>query len=172
MKLFSFILIFCSAHLLWSQSGSQAAQKTAQGFLKQNEQAIVSLGNAIPEDKYGWKPADGVRSVGEVLLHIAGGNYYLLMNAGITPPPTVDIMNIEKIQGKAKIIETVQASFKFLNDNLLSIKDSQLEDKVKFPWAEMSKHSVLYLLVDHTGEHKGQLIAYARSNSITPPWSN
>ena len=40
-----------------------------------------------------------------------------------------------------------------------------------FPWAEMSKQAVMFLLVDHTGEHKGQLIAYARSVGVTPPWS-
>jgi len=150
----------------------QATQKVAQSFLAQNEKAIVSLGNAIPEEKYGWKPAEGVRSVGEVLLHVAQGNYYLLMNIGIPPPATIDMMGMEKIQGKAKIIETLEASFKFVNDNILSIKDNQLTDKVKFPWAEMSKHAALYLMVDHTGEHKGQLIAYARSNGVVPPWSN
>jgi len=165
------VLVIFFVCLLFS-GWSQAAQKEAQSFLAHNEQAIVSLGNTIPEEKYNWRPAEGVRSIGEVLLHIAQGNYYLLMNLGIAPPAGIDMMTMEKIQGKTKIIETVQASFKFLHDNVLSITDAQLTDKVKFPWAEMSKHATLFLLVDHTGEHKGQLIAYARSNGIIPPWSN
>ena len=172
MKNLLLMLCLCIAATAWSQESMQATQKVAQSFLAQNEKAIVSLGNAIPEEKYGWKPAEGVRSVGEVLLHVAQGNYYLLMNIGIPPPATIDMMGMEKIQGKAKIIETLEASFKFVNDNILSIKDNQLNDKVKFPWAEMSKHAALYLMVDHTGEHKGQLIAYARSNGVVPPWSN
>jgi len=157
----------------FAQIPDQAVQKETIAFLGFNEQAITSLAKAIPEDKYGWKPADGVRSVREVLLHVAGGNYFLLMNMGIAPPPTIDLMGMEKMEAdKDKILEILQASFKHVSDNLLSFKDSQLSEKVKFPWAEMTRHAACFLLIDHTGEHKGQLIAYARSNGIVPPWSN
>lgn len=172
MKLILLFLTLLTCTIGYSQIPEQAVQKEAIGFLGYNEQAIASLGSAFPEEKFNWKPAEGVRSVGEVILHVANSNYYFLMNLGIPPPASVDMMNLEKIQGKDKILETFHASFQFLKDNLLSVKDAQLTEKIKFPWAEMSKHAVINLLIDHSGEHKGQLIAYARSNGIVPPWSN
>ncbi len=172
MKL-NFVFLFClSSTLSFSQIGEQAVQKEALAFLAFNEQAITSLAKAIPEDKYSWRPAEGVRSISEVLMHIASGNYFLLMNMGIAPPSTIDMMSMEKVNGKDKVLDALQASFKHIQDNLLSFKDSQMPEKVKFPWAEMTRHAACFLLIDHTGEHKGQLIAYARSNGIVPPWSN
>ncbi|MBK9932499.1 MAG: DinB family protein [Saprospiraceae bacterium] len=166
------LCILCFAGFgLWSQSTDQSVQKESISFLSHNEEAITGLGMAIPAEKFNWKPAEGVRTVGEVLMHTAASNYFILMNLGIKPPANIDMMNMEKMEGKDKILDAVHASFKFVNDNLLSVKDAQLGEMVKFPWAEMSKQAVMFLLVDHTGEHKGQLIAYARSVGVTPPWS-
>src|SRR5918911_2548697 len=47
---------------------------------------IVELAEAIPAAKYNWRPAAGVRSVSEVYMHIAGGNYFLATFAGAKPP--------------------------------------------------------------------------------------
>jgi uncharacterized damage-inducible protein DinB len=46
-----------------------------------------------------------------------------------------------------------------------------MDTKMKLPWAEMSKRSILLLTVTHSHEHLGQQIAYARSNGIVPPWT-
>ena len=172
MKLIPIILLCFAASMTYSQIGEQSVQKEALAFLGFNEQAITSLAKAIPEDKFSWRPAEGVRSVSEVLMHIASGNYFILMNMGIAPPSSIDMMSMEKLQGKDKVLEALQGSFKFVQDNLLTLKDSQIPEKVKFPWAEMTRHAACFLLIDHSGEHKGQLIAYARSNGIVPPWSN
>ncbi len=172
MKSILLFLTLLTFTIGFSQIPEQAVQKEAMAFLGFNEQAITSLAKAIPEDKFSWRPAEGVRSVSEVLMHIAGSNYYILMNMGIAPPPSIDMMGMEKIQGKDKVLEALHNSFKFVQDNLLTFKDSQLPEKVKFPWAEMTRHAACFLLIDHSGEHKGQLIAYARSNGIVPPWSN
>ncbi|MDB4892377.1 MAG: DinB-like domain protein, partial [Gemmatimonadetes bacterium] len=37
---------------------------------------IMALANAIPEDKYSWRPSPGVRSVSEVLMHVATEYYF------------------------------------------------------------------------------------------------
>src|SRR5690606_2997176 len=50
------------------------------------EEKLVSLGEAIPEDRYGWRPADGVRSVSEVMIHIAADNWFLPTAAGVAAP--------------------------------------------------------------------------------------
>ena len=170
MHRFIFLLIsfFLITH---ANAQKQAAQKEAIKFLKQNEIAIINLAKEIPEDQYHWKPAQGVRDIGSVFLHIASSNYFIMMNLGIPPPPAIDLMSLESVEGRDNIIASVQTSFQFVYDHLLSIKDKQLSEKVKFPFAEMTKYGAIYLLIDHSGEHKGQQIAYARSIGVAPPWS-
>ncbi|MDX1407811.1 MAG: DinB family protein, partial [Saprospiraceae bacterium] len=84
-------------------------QDGAVTVLTFNEQKVVSLAEAIPEDKYDWRPAEGVRSVGEVLLHLSAANYFLFMQAGVPLPEGVNPMSMETdIKGKSNIIEEVR----------------------------------------------------------------
>jgi uncharacterized damage-inducible protein DinB len=71
MKHILLLLTLLSCTIGYSQIPEQAVQKEALAFLGFNEQAITSLAKAIPEDKFSWRPAEGVRSVSEVLMHIA-----------------------------------------------------------------------------------------------------
>jgi hypothetical protein len=50
------------------------------------ERQLLGLGTAFPADRYGWRPDTTARSVSEVLVHVAAGNFFLLHLAGHTPP--------------------------------------------------------------------------------------
>ncbi len=163
------VCLFILSANLYSQK--QGFQIEVIKFLKQNQESILSLAKEIPEEHYDWKPVEGVRTVGEALLHIAGANYYILTHLGILPPKEVDLMNIESLKGKEKIMLTVKSSFDYVSDHILSITDEKLKDKVKFAFGERSQYGALLQLIDHSGEHKGQLIAYARSIGVAPPWN-
>ena len=169
MKFISFIILLVAVQLSFAQK--QITQKETIKFLMRTEDALVKLSNEIPEDKYEWRPNESVRNIGQIILHTAGANYYILMNLGIPPPSDINLMEIENITGKDKIINTLATSFKYIYNHVLEIKDKDLTAKVKFPFGEMTKHGALLQLIDHTGEHKGQLIAYARSIGVAPPWS-
>jgi len=80
------------------------AQATIQGVLQGNQGQVIQLAEAFSEDQYDWRPAEGVNSVGEALLHVAGGNYFLAMKMGFPPPEDVDMMSLGKITGKDNII--------------------------------------------------------------------
>jgi uncharacterized damage-inducible protein DinB len=146
-------------------------QQEFLGMFGYDEGQILSLGEAIPEDKFDWRPADGVRSIGDAFLHIASTNYYVTMSMGFTLPAGVDMTKIESTKGKAKIMELVKSSFAYVKESTGKVTDANLTDKFKMPFGEFTKRSGLLLLLNHSGEHKGQLIAYARMNNITPPWS-
>ena len=161
------LMLFLPAFLL-GQSGD-SFQKNLVGLLAYNEQQVLQLGEAIPAEKFDWRPVEGVRSVGEALLHLAQANYFFLMNLGASLPEGVDLQTMDAIKGKEKVLETVKNSFAFVNEKIPGISD--LDATVKFPFGEMNKQSALLVLLDHSGEHKGQLIAYARMNGIKPPWS-
>ncbi|ADV49548.1 hypothetical protein Celal_2255 [Cellulophaga algicola DSM 14237] len=147
------------------------AQITIHDVLIGNQKQIIQLAEAFSEDQYDWRPIDGVNSVREALLHVAGGNYFLASKMGFAPPENVDVMGLSKITGKENIITALKASNEFVLKSILLVEDDKLTEEVDFEFAKMSTLAGLLAIMEHNGEHKGQLIAYARSNNVTPPWS-
>jgi len=90
---------------------------------------------------------------------------------GFPPPEDVDMMNLGKITGKENIIAALKKSNAFVLDKIVMVETASLNDEVDFGFAKMNKLGGLLAIMEHNGEHKGQLIAYARSNDVVPPWS-
>jgi uncharacterized damage-inducible protein DinB len=82
-------------------------------------------------------------------------------------------MTIEnEISGKTNIIEAVKKSYAHMSEVGQNVPDADFQDKVTFPGGmEFNKRMTLMVAIGHVEEHLGQLIAYARSNGIAPPWS-
>ncbi|NND04966.1 MAG: DinB family protein [Saprospiraceae bacterium] len=158
---------------LASLASAQAdlAQSSIKGMFSRNADQITSLGDAFSEEQYNWRPAEGIRSVGESLIHVAKANYFFLMKMGFELPEGIDMMGMDGITGKANIMEAVSKSFDFTKEKITMVETDQLGDSVEMPFGEFNKMSTLLLVLEHSGEHKGQLIAYARSSGIAPPWS-
>lgn len=136
------------------------------------EDRLLRLAEAIPADKYGWRPAAGVRSVSEVFLHIAGSNFNLPRVLGVAPRDGVVGRDYDKSTvEKAAVIAALRESFAFLRRGIERLSDADAEKQL--PWfdGQNTYRGVLYFMARHTGEHMGQLIAYARINGIVPPWS-
>ncbi|MFS4494822.1 DinB family protein [Maribacter sp. 2308TA10-17] len=147
------------------------AQTTIQAVLSGNQDQVIQLAEAFSEEQYDWRPAEGVNSVGEALMHVAGGNYFLASKMGFAPPEDVDMMNLGKITGKDNIIAALKKSNAFVLDKITMVETAALNEEVDFGFAKMNKLGGLLAMMEHNGEHKGQLIAYARSNGVVPPWS-
>jgi len=147
------------------------AQTTIQAVLTGNQAQVIQLAEAFSAEQYDWRPSEGVNSVGEALLHVAGGNYFLASKLGFPPPEDVDMMNLGKITGKENIIAALKKSNAFVLDKMTMVETASLNDEVDFGFAKMNKLGGLLAIMEHNGEHKGQLIAYARTNGVVPPWS-
>jgi len=133
---------------------------------------VAQLADAIPEDKYDWRPAEGIRSVREVVLHSTAGNYFFASFLGAVPPEGVDPRSLEKSgMSKAEAIAAFKASLEIVQQTLKKLSKKQLNEKVDFFGNQISKRQAVFGLGDHAAEHLGQLIAYARMNGVTPPWS-
>ncbi len=155
----------------WASAQENEVQNTIKGMLAFNQGQVISLGEAFSEEQYDWRPEEGIRSVGQSLLHIAGGNYYLASKLGFAPPEDVDMMNIEKIEGKENILAALKKSNEFVLEKIGMVESAKFGEEVDFGFGKFSRLSGLLIILEHNGEHKGQLIAYARSNGVTPPWS-
>ena len=132
---------------------------------------IEDLAAAVPAETYSWRPAEGVRSVSEVYMHIAGGNYFLLTFIGIKPPMKMDPGMEKSVTDKAKIAEHLKASFEHLRNSILRTSDKDLEKSTEMFGNTVTYRNALITALVHLNEHLGQSIAYARMNGVVPPWT-
>lgn len=136
------------------------------------EDKFLRLADAVPADKYTWRPAPGVRSFAEVFLHVALANYNLYKNVGVQPPAGVDLKNLEKSTAdKAKVIATLKDSYEHAKKAITNMPDADLEKSMDWFGGKNTERGVLLFIVRHAAEHLGQSIAYARMNGIVPPWT-
>jgi uncharacterized damage-inducible protein DinB len=143
-------------------------------FLKQLDAVsdkLIELAEAVPAEKYSWRPSEGVRSMSEVFVHIASGNYFLMKFIGV-PPPADFSRDMEKnITEKAQVIAAIKKSIEHLRQAALKTSDADLEKSVELFGQNTTYRDVFFTATMHLHEHLGQSIAYARVNGIVPPWS-
>jgi DinB superfamily len=136
---------------------------------------VMALANAIPDDKYDWRPTPGVRSVSEALMHIASEWYYYTpMSVAMKAPegfgaPQETLPKLEKITKKADVIAELNKSWDHCKGQLTGADPSKLTGKYK-PWG-VSLPEAAFGMAGDLHEHLGQMIAYARSVGVKPPWS-
>jgi hypothetical protein len=144
------------------------------------ESKIIALAKAMPASVYDWRPAPGVRSTGEVFIHIAGDNYFLPALTGTAPPVSTgidakDATSVARFEARRltpdKIIAELSASFAHLKGAISETPDGTLEERPRLSVRNITTREHWITTVTHLHEHLGQLIAYARMNNITPPWS-
>ncbi len=121
---------------------------------------LVAMAEDWPEAKYTYRPNDGVRTFGQVLLHIAGNNYDLINRVtGKKLGNAENDPSTETFKTKAQIIDFVKKS---VTDGAAAIQAGG--DAGALQNLEMW---VGYL--EHSGEHYGQLVVYYRNNNVVPP---
>ena len=137
---------------------------------------IMALANAIPADKYAWRPAQGVRSVSEVLMHVASEwLYYGPQSVGAKPPadfgpPRQTLPKLEKdFTQKAQVLEQLAKGWAYYVAQMKAVDASKLTGRYP-PWNSTLAEAAFGMTGDQH-EHLGQLIAYARSVGVQPPWS-
>lgn len=180
-QLFVLVTLVAAASLTLS---AQAKRSGLMGDLIADvtdvEGKIVGLARAMPESSYAWRPMPGVRSVGEAFTHVAADNYFLPIALGATAPAATGISGTDyktveayekKPRTRAEIIAEVEQSFAFLKKAMTDTSDARLDQTVKMFGRESGVRTTWVMTVTHVHEHLGQLIAYARSNRVTPPWS-
>ncbi len=136
------------------------------------EDKFARLAEAIPADKYTWRPGPDVRSIAEVFLHVAAANYNLPKLIGTPPPASVDVPKLEKsTTDKAKVAGILKDSFAHERDAIMKMPDTDLEKNLDWFGGKNTERGILLFMTRHTAEHLGQSIAYARFVGTVPPWT-
>jgi uncharacterized damage-inducible protein DinB len=178
---------------VWCQSAKSAPP---QSTIRQEIFAVfdgaarrgLALAEAMPQEKYGWRPMEGTRSFGELCMHMAGSNFLFLSYTGVKPPAgpakelaatymkrgfeMPEIFAAEAaVKNKADIVAAMKQSFDEARDFIQQVPEADLEKPVQFFNTKITVRGVLVSMTGHLSEHVGQAIAYARTNQIVPPWS-
>jgi uncharacterized damage-inducible protein DinB len=148
--------------------------------VNETQQKFIALAKAIPPEKYDWRPAAGVRSVSEVLRHVASDNYLIPAALGHAADASTGIKGEDyktaqafeaRKATKEQTIADVEKSFANLKSAMQGTPASKLGDQVKLFGQPFTMQKAWVLGTTHLHEHLGQLIAYARVNGVKPPWS-
>ena len=140
--------------------------------LQQMQQKFTALAQAIPQEKYTWRPAQGVRSISELFLHVAAAGFNFPTMMGTAVPAGFDAKGFEKsTTDKAKIVEWLNKSFTHAIAAVNGMSNADYAKLLPKLGPGANEGDVIYLMVMHAHEHMGQSIAYSRSVGVVPPWT-
>jgi len=158
--------------------GSEAVVRDLERTVRIAHEKLTALAEAMPEEDYPWRPMEGVRSVGDVFLHVASDNWFGPTLLGIAAPPETGVTEEdasvkayqERTLSKDQIRTELEASFQHL---LRAMEESapRAAEEVSLRGNPLTVADLWVRLVVHMHEHLGQSIAYARSRGVVPPWS-
>jgi uncharacterized damage-inducible protein DinB len=136
------------------------------------EQRYTQLAEAMPVEKYTWRPAEGIRSVGEVFTHITAANYGIARALGTAPPAGLDLKAIAALSAdKPKVLQALKDSFAHFRGAIFALNEGDADKPQKMFNRSTTLRGSFIAITGHFGEHLGQSIAYARVNGIVPPWT-
>lgn len=132
---------------------------------------LIAMAEDFPEDKYDFKPTPAQRTFAEQLLHAAGSTYYFTDPVTGQKPPTEDPKR-EQYKSKADIVAFVKKSFADGASALQSKGEKGLMTEVVYtPDQKARVLDIAYGIIEHSGEHYGQLVVYYRLAGLVPPES-
>ncbi|MFV8371715.1 DinB family protein [Flavobacterium sp. LB2P74] len=128
---------------------------------------LVAAAEAMPEDKYDYKPIEREMSFREQLFHIQDNMNWL----GTTHFSGEKYVKKEAVKGlsKAQMIQEIKASFDKAKTFVAKTNDIELSQKVDFFAGPKSKLQILNLMQDHVTHHRAQILVYLNLNGIQPP---
>ena len=132
---------------------------------------LIAMAEDFPESKYDFKPVPAQRSFAEQLLHVAGSNS-LFTDVAQGKKPADDEARAH-YPTKAAVVAYVKKSFADGAAVIQSKGDSGMADSVKDAESgEVQRLTdIAYGMVEHSGEHYGQLVVYYRVAGLVPPES-
>jgi hypothetical protein len=151
---------------------------------------LLALAESIPEEAYGWRPAQDARTFSEVLVHIGAGMMMLLYRAEAYTPEVMQFcgplegegvpMWVEMVHrslakeksltGKFDVIALLKHGFATVEREFASTSEEKLAAKRDFGGETTTARRIYLRILAHTHEHMGQAIAYAREMGFRVPW--
>jgi uncharacterized damage-inducible protein DinB len=154
-------------------AASSVFQSSFAATFKSANDKIAQLLGAFSDEQLAWRPSEAVLTTREVILHVAGANYFFGTKIGAKLPEGINPQQLAKPDAsKADLQKVLQQSVAFASAAVAAVPERDLGAEMDFFGQESTRMRFVLLIAEHAHEHAGQLIAYARSNGVVPPWSN
>jgi len=164
-----FLLISLSALAAGQTAEDNPQLASAKAFYDTVRTNILKAAEKMPEDKYAYKPSDDVRTYGQLLAHIADGQYFF---CGTAKEGKSENRGFEKsMHKKAEILTALRDGFAYCDSTYAGLTDASSAAMVTFFGQKRTKLSMLSFNTAHSFEHYGNLATYLRMNRIVPPSS-
>lgn len=179
-KLFAITLIlFACAVTVPAQANKKAEMPAAQVGKRevisnwaQSAQLVTMNADAMPADKFDFRPASGVRSHAEQVKHVAGSAAVLMawvLGKGLPKGGNDVYMHLKT---KDEIMATLKKDFQSYTDAMKQMTEAQFAEQVETEFfGKVSRADIVMKLMGHNNRHYGQLVVYLRLNGIVPPAS-
>ena len=131
---------------------------------------ISATAEVLEEALFSFRPTAEVRSMGELLAHIAGAQYTFCSTAAAEDNPNSENFE-ETATTKAQIKAALEGGFAYCTDVYARMTDAIGAEMVSFFGDQMAKSGVLAFNSAHNYEHYGNLVTYMRLNGVVPPSS-
>ena len=136
-----------------------------------SREMIINIADAMPDDKFSFKPTPAQRSFGEQVMHIVQvDTNFLATLGGKTPKPTINM----QATSKADVMAALRQSMDWATAVIKEFNDQQLMERVMsvpFMGPMTSRLRILSFDLGHSQDIYGQMAVYLRLNGITPPAS-
>jgi uncharacterized damage-inducible protein DinB len=166
MRLLPICLLATAAVALAQDNPYSGFNKVAYTRVKS---VVLRSAEKMPEENYGFKPTDAVRSYGQILGHVADSQYYFCSTALGEKNPGLKIEQTKTT--KADLTAALTDAFAYCDKAYDAITDASGTQTVKLMGMDMPKLSVLTVNLMHDMEHYGNLVTYMRLKGIVPPTS-
>jgi len=164
------IIFLFAASGAWAQTGaSNPMVAGSKVFYEMAKHDILRTAEKVPESKYSFRPAPTVRTLGQILAHVADGQYEMCGGAAGKD----DQKNVEQTaKTKAQIVAALNTAFAYCDQIYAGMTDAQAAEMLPgFGGGKITRLSMLDFNVAHTMEHYGNLVTYMRIEGIVPPSS-
>jgi hypothetical protein len=137
---------------------------------------FLALAKAVPADKHGWRPMEGSRSFHQVFAHVAAeGNLESAMFGAKLPAGSVANFDAEETRlGKLpddQLVAEMDKSLQLLSATVGGLSLEKMNTSIPYYGQPTLPRIAMTYTLNDLHEHLGQLVAYARTNQIVPPWS-
>jgi uncharacterized damage-inducible protein DinB len=139
--------------------------------LAQIKNPVIRTAEKVGEDLYAFKPTPEVRSLGQLIAHIADGNFGICAAASGMKPPMSGVEKSTQGNGKAALQKALAASFEFCEQGLAAMDDKKGAEVIKMFLGMQPRLGVFAFNNSHVNEHYGNLVTYMRLKGIVPPSS-
>ena len=165
-----FVLVTPSITNAQSLSGDDIKAQIVKEWERAKVYTVEYL-NTMPADKYSFKATDSIRSFAQQMLHLAGGNVFLMSSASPDKGPSfgAGLENRPGAQTKDSVMYYVTTSYDYCINAVKNSDLSKWGEKVKVFGMDQSRFAMIIKTFEHQTHHRGQTTIYIREVGIRPP---